>query len=126
MRVIVLIVIIFLCWSVAACNARTKAVVIDNAGDLHKYAGRKVTAVGKKSDLPWQHLIDPPDTHPDIVYFDMREIQIVVYADELIDCRGELAVTGTVVELEGTSKRPGSKEIHTEYHIVADTWECGD
>ncbi|MFH1434590.1 MAG: hypothetical protein ABIJ56_02625 [Pseudomonadota bacterium] len=128
MRIPALIFTALLCWPAAACNARSngKGTVIRNAGDLPGYTGKKITAIGKKSDLPWQHLIDPPETHPDIVYFDMGEIQIVVYSDKLIDCRGELAVTGTVVELEGTSKRPGSKEIGTEYHIIAEKWKCGD
>lgn len=70
-------------------------------------AGDEVTALGKISKIPWQHLmIQVPGKRPE--YFDLEGgEQIVIYARDLPTCGSSMRVEGTVIEARGASKRPG-------------------
>ena len=99
----------------------------DEIGDpagLGGQVGNKIVIVGAVSETPWQHMVDPRPSHPHATYFDMGSGQIVVYSKEPIGCAGTVRVTGTVIRLEGSSKDPRRKETCTEYHVLADSWEC--
>ncbi|MBN2353744.1 MAG: hypothetical protein JXD23_14320 [Spirochaetales bacterium] len=90
--------------------------------------GRKVEIAGRISDTPWQHLIGNPDGFPYSYYFDVEDFQIVVYSKSPIACPGPLLVRGTVVKVQGSSKRSDTKADASwvEYHLAADSWECGN
>jgi hypothetical protein len=99
----------------------------DEIGDpagLGGRVGNRIVIVGTVSGTPWQHMVDPRPSHPHETYFDMGGGQIVVYSREPIVCSGTVRVAGTVIRLEGSSKDPRRKETCTEYHVLADTWEC--
>lgn len=90
-------------------------------------AGSYVDITGKISNTPWQHMVNPPMSHPHAEYMDFDDGgQVVVYSKEIIDCDGKLTVKGEVIEIEGTSKRPGSEEVYTELQLVADKVDCLD
>jgi hypothetical protein len=92
---------------------------------LASFNGQKVQVEGRISDTPWQHLINIPEAHPEIAYFDLAGgAQIVVYSREKIPCLERSLIKGTVIEIKGESKRPGSKDEVREYQIVVDAWEC--
>jgi hypothetical protein len=102
---------------------RTSGEIRDAAG-LGRLAGEKVVIVGTISDTPWQHMVAPRASHPHEAYFDMGSGQIVVYSKEPIECGGTVRIAGAVIMLEGSSKDPRRKETCTEYHVLADSWEC--
>ena len=104
----------------------TEIIEVNDASELQNYEGKAVSVEGKIADVIWQHLIKSPETHPEMTYFDIGDYQIVVYSEKPIMSKGKLKISGTVVKVEGKSKRPGSDEIYTEYHIAADKWECID
>ena len=89
---------------------------------LAKYEGNKVVIKGRVSHMPWQHMIQPLDSHPDISYVDVSNDQIVVYSKRPLPSEGNLEIRGTVTRLVGTSKRPGSDEVYSEIQLVADGW----
>jgi hypothetical protein len=63
--------------------------------------GKEVTLEGKVAEAIWQHMIN---------------------------CKGRVRLTGTVLELRGGSKR-GSKiddKQYVEYHLDVTRWECLD
>jgi hypothetical protein len=111
----------------ASCAAAPPYARLDSALALERYAGKKVELKGRISDTPWQHLVGSPAGFPYSCYFDVDRFQIVVYSKTPIACPGALVVRGTVVEIRGSSKRPGTKadESWVEYHLAADSWECG-
>ncbi len=100
---------------------------LPSADVLSKYEGRKVEIAGRVSNTPWQHLIANPEGFAYSAYFDVGDFQIVVYSKAPIACPGALLARGTVVKVQGSSKRPGSKadESFVEYHLAADSWDCG-
>lgn len=102
---------------------KIKYIAVKDAQELGNYVGQKVAVKGTVSNTPWQHVMNPPKTHPVAIYFDMGKWQIVIYAKEKISCAGKVKVRGTVMQLGGASK-PGAKETVTEYHIVGDKWKC--
>jgi hypothetical protein len=83
-----------------------------------------ITLTGRISQTPWQHMINIPSSHPFADYMDFDDDQMVVYSKEPIDCPGEVRVEGKYIEIEGTSKRPGSEEVYTELQILVDEFEC--
>ncbi len=111
----------------ASCAGTANYTRLDSALAMERFAGKKVELAGRVSDTPWQHLVGNPDGFPYSCYFDVDRFQIVVYAKRPIACSGVLVVRGTVVEIRGSSKQPGSKadESYVEYHLTADEWECG-
>jgi hypothetical protein len=90
--------------------------------DLKKFARKKVVVEGTISEMPWQHLIGYIENYNKIYYFDINNDQIVIYSKDQISCTGKIKVYGTVVKIDGESKRPGSNEAYTEYHILVDKW----
>lgn len=98
---------------------------IEPQHDLGSRVGAKVRLDGRISNLPWQHMIHWPDGYSQMAYFDFElGRQTVLYAKSAIACPGPLTVWGTVVKIQGESKRPGSQEPIVEYHILVDRFEC--
>jgi hypothetical protein len=99
----------------------------ENGIDLEKSVGKLVTLKGKLSDEIWQHMLEYIETHPHEHYFNLsdRNLQIVVYAKEKIDCDNEIEIKGKLIQLKG-NKHPKSKvnESYVEYHLIADSWKC--
>ena len=91
--------------------------------ELKNHVDGKVVITGKVTNIPWQHLINPPQDYCAINYFDCKGDQTVVYSKEPIHVREEINVFGKAVKIMGTSKRPGSNDVFVEYHIVAEKWE---
>jgi hypothetical protein len=93
--------------------------------DLGAKVGQKVVIEGRLSKTPWQHMIRWPEGYGEIAYFDFElGRQTVLYAKAPVDCPGFLMVWGTVVEVRGESKRPGSDAPAVEYHILVEKIEC--
>lgn len=93
--------------------------------DLGAKVGRKVVLEGRLSMTPWQHMIHWPDGYGQIAYFDYElGRQTVLYSKSPLDCPGFLTVWGTVLEIKGESKRPGSDAPAVEYHILVDRFDC--
>lgn len=88
--------------------------------------GDRVTVVGKVSQVPWQHMVDvrPGKTAE---YFDLPGGgQIVVYVAGNLPPGKKLELSGRVLVLEGTSKRPGSKEVATERQLDVESWKAAE
>jgi len=102
-------------------------VLLDDDSYLGSYSGRRVILEGTLSDIPWQHLIDIPDSHPEISYLNTDGGgQTVLYSKDSMKCSRRVQIKGTVVEVQGKSKRPGSKEQYREFQIIVDAWNCID
>ncbi len=87
--------------------------------------GQTVELTGKLSNQPWQHMIDIHEDYPYISYVDFEDgDQLVVYTKDLPMCNGEFSFKGTVIQIEGESKRPDSDEKFTEVQITADETTC--
>lgn len=101
-------------------------IVIDGQDEIQKYDGKKIAFEGTIAMIPWQHLINLPDTHQNINYLNIgnENEQVVVYSKSKINCKAKVSIKGTVVKTKGTSKRPGSDEVFIEYQVIADSWEC--
>ncbi len=99
-------------------------ILLEDQDELQHHEGKKVTFEATIAMIPWQHLINAPDTHTHINYLNIEKEQVVVYSKEKIDCKAKVNVKGTVVKTQGKSKRPGSDEVFTEYQVLADSWEC--
>ena len=88
--------------------------------------GVEVTAVGRVSDMPWQHVMGavPGKTAE---YFDLApDDQTVIYVAGKLECSGQLEVEGRVKEVSAGSKRPsktGPQRI-TEMHIDVTRHRC--
>jgi hypothetical protein len=110
----------------AACAGTGSYARLESGAGLGAYEGRRVEIRGRISETPWQHLISNPEGYGQSYYFDVGDSQIVIYTKAPLDCAGELTVRGTVVRVQGSSKRPGSKadESYIEFHIAVDGWEC--
>ncbi len=92
---------------------------------LNLEVGETVELSGKLSDRAWQHMIDIKPDYPYIAYVDFENgDQLVVYTKTLPVCNGKFGLKGTVIEIEGESKRPGSDEKFTEIQITADEITC--
>lgn len=97
---------------------------ITDIGTLMNNEGKKISFEGTMARIPWQHLINIPDTHPNFSYINIEKDQIVVYSKERVNCKDKIKVFGTVIKVQGKSKRPGSDDVFTEYQVVIDKWEC--
>lgn len=92
---------------------------------LNLEVGETVELSGKLSDRAWQHMIDIKPDYPYIAYVDFDNgDQLVVYTKTLPVCTGEFGFKGTVIQIEGESKRPDSDEKFTEIQITADEITC--
>jgi len=119
------IVIIITIFSISGCINMGDYISMTDSYRLQEYVDKKVKVTGRISDMPWQHLIGNFEKYSEIYYFDIKEDQIVIYSKMAILCSSSLTIYGTVVKVTGKSKRPGSNEEYTEYHILVDRWECG-
>jgi len=94
-----------------------------------RQVGKEVTLEGKVAEAIWQHMIQGVAGKTE-VYIDLPDnTQTVAYVDPAFDCKGKVRLTGTVMELRGGSKRPGSKiddPEYVEYHLDVSRWECLD
>lgn len=98
---------------------------IEPQHDLGSRIGAKVKLEGRISNVPWQHMIHWPEGYPQIAYFDFElGRQTVLYSKSAIACPGPMTVWGTVLKIQGETKRPGSDEPVVEYHILVDRFEC--
>jgi hypothetical protein len=93
--------------------------------DLAAAVGKEVVLEGSVSRVPWQHMISSrPGKSPE--YFDLDEKgQIVVYSATPLPASGRLRLTGTVLKVEGGSKRPGTKIDDpkvVEYQLDVTSW----
>lgn len=90
-------------------------------------ASVNVTARGKISKTPWQHLMGsvPGKTS---AYFDLEDGgQTVVYWKEAPKCAGLIEVTGKELIVRGGSKRPGAPskgDEFVEHHIDVMLVKC--
>ncbi|MFC1615665.1 PspC domain-containing protein [Patescibacteria group bacterium] len=86
----------------------------------------QVSLDGRVSDLPWQHMIDIPDTHPNVYYFDLADDsdQLVIYSRKDINCEDLFWIEGDYITIEGESKRPGSDEKVSELQVLVESFEC--
>jgi hypothetical protein len=95
---------------------------------LHEQVGQSVEVLGRISDTPWQHMMGSVPGKPHALYFDLAAggAQTVLYSADLIRCKGDVLVKGTVIEVSGAGKRdPARKEpLHREFHIDVTSWEC--
>ena len=99
---------------------------ITELSSLKIHIDKKITISGELSEMPWQHLISPMDTHPNIYYFDKNGDQIVIYTKSAINCKKKIKIYGKVIKITGTSKRPGSDQVYAEHQVKVDKWECVD
>ena len=94
-----------------------------------KQVGGETTLEGKVAEAIWQHLILGVAGKTE-VYIDLPDkTQTVAYIDPAFNCKGQVRLTGKVVEVRGGSKRPGSKiddQEYVEYHLDVTRWECLD
>jgi hypothetical protein len=107
-------------------NFIKKMPVIKNAKDLSKYEGEKVTVIGKLSDIQWQHKIKYFKSHPVVLYFDMDDIQIVIYSKEEINNKKTLKITGKVIKIIWDSEKAGDDNSFAEFHIILDKYEIAN
>ncbi len=115
----------------AACRTQTTAAgspmshhPLTKGDRLSEFVGKEVSLAGQVSEQPWQHLIAEHPGHPVALYFDNDLTgQTVIYCREDIATRDPIRVYGRLALTEGTSKRPGSKEIVGSYQLVVDRWE---
>ena len=124
MRALIIIACVAVSTLAAGCGRMQRSNGISDPSGLGGRVGKRIVIVGAVSETPWQHMVDPRPSHPHATYFDMGRGQIVVYSKEPIECAGTVRVTGTVIRLEGPSRDPRRKETCTEYHVLADSWEC--
>jgi hypothetical protein len=112
--------------AICACAGTGGYVKLDSTVGMDGYEGKRIELIGRLSETPWQHLISNPEGYDFSYYFDVAESQIVIYTMTPLDCRGRLIVRGTVVKVQGSSKRPGSKAdgSYVEFHLAVDQWEC--
>jgi len=86
--------------------------------------GREVVLEGRVAQIPWQHLIRT-DADKEIIYIDLDDgDQIVAYVEGGLRCGGRLRLEGTVIEVRGLSKRPGSDEAFVDYQLDVSAWDC--
>lgn len=103
----------------------TDYIALASDADLSQYVDKKVSIEGSVSQAPWQHMMLHFPDKPVENYFDLETVQIIVYSEKELPLK-KLRIFGTVVKLEGDSKRPGTKiddPKYVEFHIVADKWE---
>lgn len=89
--------------------------------------GMTVTTRGRVAKVIWQHLMGGVPGKQS-AYFDLDEnkTQIVVYWRDDPKCFALTEVTGKVLEVRGSSKRPGSKvdDSYAELHLDVESTRC--
>ena len=87
---------------------------------LTRFSGQKVTIYGRLTDEIHQHRVMPPPSHQKIAYFrpDIGGQMVIYLAKEAPTCQGPLKLVGQVVELRGSSKRPGEPPSKVDQSYV--------
>lgn len=98
---------------------------------LTRHAGQKVTIYGRLTDEIHQHMVMPPPTHQKIAYFrpDIGGQTVIYLAKTAPPCQGPLKLVGQVVELRGSSKRPGEPpskvdQTYVEHQLSVESSLC--
>jgi hypothetical protein len=102
---------------------------VEKMEDLKDLVNKKVCITGTISNEPWQHLMAPSDSFPISTYFDVGDMQTVVYSAENLacpNCKCKIEIKGTVIKVQGMGKGSKADETYVEYHITADSWSCLD
>lgn len=89
---------------------------------LSAHVGQQVCVSGRVAVNAWQHLVGTvPGKSPQ--YFDLADGgQLVVHAVEGLPS-GSLELLGRVLEVRGSSKRPGKvDETYVEYALDVEAW----
>jgi hypothetical protein len=118
--------LLMVCFSSEA-SAAGNTEEVRGVADLRGRVGEAVALLGRVSNMPWQHMIraDMGGKVPE--YFDLEDrSQIVVYAAGGLRCGGPILLRGAVLLTEGSSKRPGSKEVGSEIQLDVAAWRCLD
>lgn len=100
-----------------SCNKNKELPLIEDASNLSKYLGQKVTVKGKISQVQWQHTIKFIETHPFALNFDMNDLQIIIYSKTDIRTEEPIEVTGKVIKVDWKSEKAGNDEF-AEYHVI--------
>jgi len=98
-------------------------IVIKHTSNLPMHIDEQVCLIGNISNMPDQHLMAFPKDYPEAVYFDMKGGQIVLYTKENIPSCGNIQVNGTIIEVTGETKHPGSTTAYREFHLLVHRWE---
>ncbi|HEB32437.1 MAG TPA: hypothetical protein ENI15_16450 [Spirochaetes bacterium] len=120
----VMLIIVLVLFS--GCAGKKKYEYLEGTSQLTGYIGKRIVLEGRISTMPWQHMIDDNPDYRYMEYFDVGEDQLVIYSKEKIDCGGLVRLEGSVIQIEGKSKRPGSDEVYREMQITVEGWECAD
>ena len=102
---------------------------VEKMEDLKHLVNKKVCITGTISNEPWQHLMSPSDSFPISTYFDVGDMQTVIYSAEILacpNCKCKIEIKGTVIKIQGMGKGSKADETYVEYHITADSWCCLD
>ncbi|MBT9544271.1 MAG: hypothetical protein IV090_02645 [Candidatus Sericytochromatia bacterium] len=98
---------------------------------LTRHAGQKVTIYGRLTDEIHQHMVMPPPSHQKIAYFrpDIGGQTVIYLAKTAPACQGPLKLVGQVVELRGSSKRPGEPpskvdQTYVEHQLRVESSLC--
>lgn len=91
--------------------------------------GQVVRVLGTISNTPWQHLVAHIPGKL-VEYLDLEDGgQTVIYIDKSPHCPGMVEVEGVVMEVQGSTKRPGGprnaqEESFSELHINVSRMRC--
>lgn len=90
---------------------------------LAGHVGRQICLTGRVAVNVWQHLVGTV-ADKSTQYFDLADGgQLVVHAAEPLPSGAELELLGRVLEVRGSSKRPGKvDETYVEYALDVDAW----
>jgi hypothetical protein len=116
------VLIVLVC--IMGCVQMSNVIIIEEIDRLSDYTGKTITVTGRISDTPWQHIIGYEPDHPFSYYFDVGDMQTVIYSESEIQCRSRLRVTGKVIEVGTKSKKPGSDTDYKEYQILVENKVC--
>ncbi len=94
-------------------------------GSLSECEGKVVQFEAKFADEVFQHMIDTELPYERMFYADSDRFgQLVVYSNVVTDECDGMILTGTVIKIEGQTKRPGSDELYAERQLIAEDIVC--
>jgi hypothetical protein len=92
--------------------------------DVRNAVNSTITIKGHISNVQWQHLIKYDHNYPIISYLDLEDsFQIVLYSKTELPKDKELLLKGKVIQIHGSSKRPGETKVdetYSEYQFVVE------
>ena len=101
-------------------NGEKKLIEISTYAEMQKHLNENVIVFGKISDEPWQHIVGNFNDYKYSYYFDLKDIQIVLYSKNVISNNREMKIIGKVVKVCSKSKKLNDGTEHCEYHILVD------